>query len=274
MDSASSESEIYLYGVVAYDGTNYHGFQYQINLPTIQGELEKALGSFAASSSRVIGSGRTDSGVHAKGQAIAVRAIWRHSIAAFQKAWNSHLPSDIRIYNLQKVDDDFHPRYSALKRTYCYRVITSPSEQLSTWPLTDRFALYAQESLDLDRMNEAARTLLGRHDFATFGQPPQGNNTVREVFRAEWHTEHETLVLFGSQVKCLMVFTITANAFLYKMVRNITGTLLDVGRGVRTPDEISQALKAKDRSMSSKPVAPTGLIYEKVSYSSHWGLSL
>jgi len=267
------KSELYLCGIVTYDGTNYHGFQYQPYVSTIQGELEKALDSFVTRQSRINGSGRTDSGVHAKGQVISVRVIWRHGIGAFQRAWNSHLPPDICVDKLQEVSDDFHPRFSALSRTYCYRIILGQQPNLFCSPLTDRFALYVPQEIDIDLMSEAAQHLLGTHDFATFGQPPQGSNTVREILRAEFYSVQDDISFLNNYPGSLSVFIITANAFLYKMVRNITGTLLEVGKGNRSPDDVKIALEAKNRQLSGKPVPPTGLIFEQVSYADHWGLS-
>ena len=121
-DLSVSQSCQHIYGLVAYDGADYHGFQFQVGVPTIQGALEEALTAFTSVSGRVIGSGRTDTGVHAAGQVVGVRAHWKHSVADFQRAWNAHLPPSICIHQCGWAPADFHPRFSAVSRTYRYTV--------------------------------------------------------------------------------------------------------------------------------------------------------
>jgi tRNA pseudouridine38-40 synthase len=264
----------YICGLVAYDGTAYHGFQYQRDVSTIQGELERALCTLTKTDVRVIGSGRTDTGVHARGQVIAARVPWRHSVEALQRAWNVNLPDDIVVRRLQLAPTGFHARFSALGRTYRYAVyqFASSRDEAQRSPLTDRFAFYITKPLDLLAMNAAAEYLVGEHDFATFGQPPEGENTVRQVYDAAWQVVRSDLPTIMSYPGVLFVFTIKANAFLYQMVRNLVGSLLEVGYGRWRPEDVKSALVACDRKRSAPPAPPCGLTLEQVEYPNHLGL--
>ena len=260
----------YVAGLVTYDGTDYYGFQYQKDSATIQGALEQALSAFAQLEGRVVGSGRTDRGVHANGQVIAARVYWQHDVRALQQAWNAHLPQNICIRGLCAAPEAFHPRFSAVERTYRYTVyqvagldgLTTPKRS----PLTDRFAFHVPHELDVTAMNEAAKVLIGEHDFATFGQPPQGTITVRHLTQATWQVVKDELPALNRYASRQIVFTVTANAFLRQMVRNLVGTLLDVGQGKRTATDVEMALRAKGRELSSPPAPPHGLVLENVIY--------
>ena len=264
----------YYGALVAYDGTDYHGFQYQRNAPSVQDALEAALDRFTRRESRVVGAGRTDAGVHALGQVIAARVAWSHRATDLQRAWNANLPPAVTVRQVSEVADDFHPRFSAVSRTYRYTVQNYGGED---WrkvpyrsPLTDRFAFFEAHPLDLAAMNEAARHLVGTHDFATFGQPPEaGDGTVRSIVQAEWQSVDGAPAPLDQYPGRQLVFTITANAFLRQMVRNVVGTLLAVGRGERSVAEVAEALAARSRDRSAPPAAPQGLVLEKVTYP-HW----
>lgn len=265
----------YVCGLVAYDGSDYHGFQVQVGVPTIQGALEDALAAIATPAGRVVGSGRTDTGVHANGQVIAVRLYWRHSVADLQRAWNAHLPPDISLRRLVIAPEGFHPRFSALSRTYRYRIDQYEAGDYPPprWsPLTERYGLFVPRSLDLEAMRTAAKALVGEHDFATFGQPPQGVNTVRRIFEAEWRVVHTDLPPLDDFPGRRIVFTVRANAFLRQMVRNLVGSLLEVGQGRWSPDEMVLALAARDRSRSAPPAPPNGLVLERVEYPEYLGI--
>jgi len=267
-----SAPSIYVCGLVAYDGSDYHGFQYQVNALTIQGELEGALRSFTAFAGRVTGSGRTDAGVHASGQVIAAHVPWKHDVISLQRAWNAHLPPDIGLRGLMLAPDGFHPRFSAVTRTYRYWVDNyfvagRPAPRRS--PLTERYALFAPWSLDLDAMRRAACMLIGEHDFATFGQPPQGVNTVRRIVEADWRVVERNIPQLDEFPGRRMVFTVRANAFLRHMVRNLAGSLLEVGRSRWSPEDFASALAARDRSRSAPPAKPNGLVLEYVEYPDH-----
>lgn len=269
--SAPSDS-IYVCALVSYDGTRYCGSQYQPNAQTIQGELEQALYKLLGTNHRLALSGRTDTGVHASGQVISVRLPWRHPVNHLQRAWTHYLPNDIAIRRLSLAPDDFHPRYSAYSRTYRYTVVAQakPKSHLAPkfLPLHERFALYIPKLLDIELMNRTAQDyLIGEHDFASFGTDPHGDNTVRKIFQANWQSVDDPLVLLDQfEQSQKAVFTITATAFLRRMVRNIVGTLLAVGTGKLGPEDVYRILQAKDRSQSAPPVLANGLVLERVHY--------
>lgn len=238
---------------VEYDGTNYFGFQRQIAAQqTIQGELEKALSKLAQASIQVIGAGRTDAGVHARGQVIAFDfAAWRHGEGRLQRALNGTLPEDIAVRDVQVVSEEFHPRFDALRRGYRYTVWNRPNPS----PLRQRYAWHIRQPLDVAAMNVAAAHLIGEHDFATFGTPPQGDNTVRRLFRAEWQQHDDVLQ-----------FDIEGTAFLKRMVRSIVGSLRLVGIGRWSVDDFVTAMQAAERSRAGQTAPACGLVLEFVSY--------
>lgn len=256
--------------LVAYDGTDYHGFQVQAGVQSVQGVLEQALDRCCRRESRVVGAGRTDAGVHAGGQVVTVSVAWAHDTSDLERAWNVHLPSSVGVRCVQDAPVGFHPRFSAVSRTYRYTVqwYQAPMgfPQPRSSPLTERYALFETRTLDVAAMNEGASHLIGAHDFATFGRPPQGESTERRVIHAEWEANHVSLSRLDAFPGVQLVFTITANAFLRQMVRNIVGTLLQVGRGERSPESVREALAARDRSQSAPPAAPQGLVLERVTY--------
>jgi tRNA pseudouridine38-40 synthase len=266
---------LYVCGLVAYDGTEFHGFQIQQGVPTIQGTLEAVLQRLTGTPVRVHGAGRTDTGVHARGQVIAAQVPWRHSVADLQRAWNAHLPRSIAVRKVQQAPDGFHPRYSAVARTYRYSVIEaadpSPAAPRHS-PLTDRFAWYVTGPLNLVAMQAAAAQLLGEQDFATFGQPPVGENTVRTVDVATWQVVESNLPPLGDDVGRTLIFTIRANAFLYQMVRNLVGALVAVGQGRWTVAQFEAALRACLRSQAAPPAPPQGLVLERVDFPAGLGL--
>lgn len=269
---------MYVVGLVAYDGTDYSGFQIQRNALTIQSVLEDALTACTFQQERVHGSGRTDSGVHASGQVIATNVVWNHSAADLQNAWNAFLPESVAIRQLVEAPAAFHPRFSAERRTYRYTLFDSEPVDYSAQageiqaraprssPLVERFALYVPQRLNLPAMQEAATHLLGEHDFLTFGQPPQGENTVRSVYNATWQHVTTTLPQLHRYPGRQLTFTITANAFLRHMVRNIVGTMLNIGKGLWEVGEISRLIQARDRSRCAPPAPPNGLVLEHVAY--------
>lgn len=240
-----------LMAVVEYDGTNYCGFQEQAAGPTIQQAIEKALTAVTQEEIRIIGAGRTDTGVHAKGQVIAFNTAWRHSIAELQRALNAVLPEDIAVRELKPVPEGFHPRFDALSRWYRYTIFNQPVRS----PLVRRFAYHFPRPLDVAAMNEAASALVGTNDFASFGRAPQGENTVRQVYRAQF-TPEEPFVYFD----------IEANAFLHRMVRRIVGTLLLVGTGELSAEGFVEILQSADINRAGQAVPAHGLCLMKVNY--------
>jgi len=245
------ERNRYFRAVVEYDGTDYHGFQIQADQSSIQGILEDALNNLTQQQARVAGAGRTDAGVHARGQVIAFHARWRHSVADLHRAMNAVLPRDVSLVSLKIASEEFHPRYSAQSRWYRYTVHNQPVRS----PLSRRWAFYVPLPLDVSVMNRASASLIGEHDFATFGRPPQGENSVRRVLRASWQSRESFLY-----------FDIEANAFLQRMVRSLMGTLLQVGAGKLSPEEFVSRLAACDRSLAGPTAPPQGLCLMAVSY--------
>lgn len=235
-----------------YDGADYLGFQVQPGAITVQSVLERALQRLTGQTTRLRYAGRTDAGVHASGQVIAAQVRWRHSLEDLERAWNAVLPLDVAVRELKLVDDPtFHPRYSALSRVYRYTVWTMPWRS----PLHQRFAHHERRPLDMAAMNRAASILVGSHDFASFGQPTQGEVTVRRVDSAIWWQD-------GS----LLTFEIEANAFLRRMVRTIVATLLEVGIGRRSAADVSAILAARERSKAAPPAPACGLCLVAVKY--------
>ncbi len=239
---------------VQYDGTAYYGFQRQRRgVPSIQAELESALTRLVNHPMRVLGAGRTDTGVHALGQVISFTIEWpdRHGPEALHRALNANLPPDIVIAELAEADPGFHPRYDARRRCYEYRILNTPVRQ----PLLRHRAWHVAGALDVERMNEAAVCLIGEHDFATFGRPTVGESTVREIFDAHWQRQGE-----------LLVFRVCANAFLNRMVRSIVGSLKAVGSGKWTSEMLAGALAARQRKRSATAAPAHGLYLVSVEY--------
>lgn len=241
--------------VVAYDGTDYAGFQRQAgSTPTIQGTLEDAIERVTGQRVTVKGAGRTDAGVHATGQVIGFEVPWRHSPEDLKRALNANLPETIALQALTLAEAGFHPRYDARRRAYEYTFYCAPVRQ----PLLNKYAWHValNRPLDLEAMQRAAALLIGTHDFATFGQPPQGETTIREVFHSG----------FSDASGEVIRYSIEANAFLYRMVRRIMGALIRVGSGELTLDRFEMAFCAADGRWPN-PTAPAhGLCLVKVTY--------
>lgn len=240
-----------LRATVAYDGTDFHGFQRQANARSVQGELEAALGRICRQPVTVAGAGRTDAGVHATGQVIAFEATWRHTLDELQRAANSELPEDVAMVDLEPCEPGFHPRFSARSRVYEYRVTETPVRR----PLSRRYEWQIDHPLDAAAVARAAGWLVGTHNFAAFGTAPQGDGTVRTVTRADW-----------AGAAGAWRFTIEANAFLFRMVRRIVATLVRAGSGQIDPDEVKDILASGD-SRRVKGAAPAcGLCLVQVNY--------
>ncbi len=244
-------SEGYYRAIIEYDGSDFLGFQIQRQGRTVQGEIESVLRRLTQQPVRITGAGRTDAGVHATGQVVAFRAPWKHATEDLFRAVNALLPEDIAFRSLEKAPRNFHPRFSALRRCYRY--------QFGLWtghsPLRSRYAWEIGPKLDIRAMQQAADRLIGVHDFATFGQPPDGEITIRQVFSAEFIHRSPWLYL-----------DLCANAFLRRMVRTITTTLVQIGQGVRSVEDIDLLLQAKDRSLAPPPAPAKGLILTMVEY--------
>jgi tRNA pseudouridine38-40 synthase len=237
--------------VVAYDGTGYGGFQRQKNALSIQGELEQVLEKLTGVQTRVLAAGRTDAGVHAEGQVIAFDTGWDHTLAELYRGMNALLSSQVAVLHLEMAESEFHPRYDALRRCYRYTIYRGAVRN----PLVARFSLHVARSIDLNAMRAAAQMLVGRQDFAAFGSPPAGVSTIRKVYHAKWVQEDPWLY-----------FDIEANAFLYRMVRMVVGTLLRVGYGTLTVDAFREILRSNARNKAGPAVSAQGLTLKSVVY--------
>ncbi|HEM61380.1 MAG TPA: tRNA pseudouridine(38-40) synthase TruA [Chloroflexi bacterium] len=237
--------------VVEYDGTGYAGFQYQPDLPTVQSELERVLAEVTQEPQRIVGSGRTDAGVHAKGQVVHFVTGWRRSLEELHRAFNALLSPDVAVRQMSVVPDDFHARFSALSREYRYTILNQEIRS----PVERHYAYHCGEPLDEGAMGAALEHLVGTHDFASFGQPTQGEVTVRNVL-------HAGCVREGSHI----YVEIKANAFLRRMVRSVVGTLLLVGRGSLLPSDVKGILEARDRGQAGPPAPAHGLCLMRVNY--------
>ena len=238
--------------IVAYDGTNYQGFQRQKNGVGIQQVLEKALTEVLREPILIKAAGRTDAGVHALGQVISFTTSSRIPPENYRRALEPHLPPDIAVREAFCVPDDFHARFDAVDKTYQYRLLYSPlpdpTQRNTTWEF--------REKVDVERMNEAAALLLGKHDFTSFkNQGSQDTSPVRTLTEARWVQDGD-----------LYTFTITGDGFLYRMVRNIVGCLVRVGTGKWDKEDFARVLAAKNRKQAGMAAPPQGLYLMHVSY--------
>ncbi|TAK36319.1 MAG: tRNA pseudouridine(38-40) synthase TruA [Chloroflexota bacterium] len=239
--------------VVEYEGTAYHGFQKQAALPTVQEELEKALAALTGETIRIHGAGRTDTGVHAKGQVVSFVTESALRARAFVTGLNFYLPDDIAVRSVEVVDASFDARHSALSREYRYIVLNAPARS----PLWRRFSYHVEKWLDVEAMSTAWRAILGRRDFAAFASTigRERRSTVRTIYTASVERRGELILL-----------DVGADAFLPHQVRNMVGTVLLVGRGTSSVDEFVDVLASGDRSRAG-PAAPAhGLCLMRVNY--------
>lgn len=192
---------------LAYDGTGFFGFQRQGNTRTVQSVFEKVLRELGWQEETILFAGRTDTGVHASGQIVVFALDWQHEDEALINALNAKLPPDAAVDQLTRVEADFHPRYDASSRCYLYNIYQKPERD----PLQDRFAWQVWPMLELERLNQAASFLAGKHDFSAFGRAMKpGASTIREVILSQWTEQYGRLQ-----------YKIEGNAFLYHMVRRI-----------------------------------------------------
>lgn len=247
---------------VSYDGTNFSGFQRQANARSVQDEIEQALTKICGAPITVTGAGRTDAGVHATGQVIAFELDWRHPLDALTRAINITLPDDVAVRDLEPCGERFHPRFSARSRVYEYTLVMSrdriPTLRWYTWQLYG--------PLDVAQMNAAAAHLIGSHDFAAFGTPTVGEVTRREVYRAVWQAVEHEIGYDGMLVPRQMKFVIEANGFLYRMVRRVVATLVWVGQGKLTADDVADILQRRDANRVKSTAPAQGLCLVDVTY--------
>ena len=237
---------------VAYDGTNYCGWQVQPNGITVQEALNQCLSEFSGENIETIGASRTDAGVHALGNVAVFDTEMRMPGDKFSFALNQRLPEDIRIQKSEEVDADFHPRYVKSQKTYEYRILNC------RFPIpTERFySHFTYIPLDVDKMKEAASYLIGEHDFKSFcGTGAQVKTTVRTVKEIQIEKSGDRITI-----------RITGEGFLYNMVRIIDGTLMDIGGGLYPPEKMKEILEAKDRKKAGPTAPARGLTLMKIQY--------
>lgn len=230
---------------VEYDGSRFHGWQWQSDHPSVQQALEGALGRIAAAPVRVAASGRTDAGVHATGQVVSFISAASRPDKAWLRGTNSLLPAGVAVRWVARVDESFHARFSATGRRYLYVIQEQPQRP----GLADRYVTWSRQRLDDDAMHRAAQSLVGEHDFSSFrGGGCQARTPVRCI--------QQILV---RRFESLVVIDVTANAFLLHMVRNIAGVLLDVGVARQRVEWVADVLACRDRTLASVTAPPGGL---------------
>jgi tRNA pseudouridine38-40 synthase len=250
---------------IAYDGTDFHGWQIQAEKPTIQGEIVNVLRRLTQEHVYLHGAGRTDAGVHALGQVGSFRTQSALSAEEFQRALNALLPQTIRIVGSEEVGPDFDARWSARGKIYRYRIYRGKVVPPMIW----RYVLHYPFPLDEEPMRDAAARFAGTHDFASFAastgseEDDKERSTEREIFSTE-------LVRTADDEE--LVFTVRGRSFLRYMVRKMVGTLLDVGRGRLKPEDIDRLFELRDRSKSGPTVPPQGLVMVEVQHEEAWRL--
>jgi tRNA pseudouridine38-40 synthase len=238
--------------IIAYDGSNYQGWQIQPQAETIQGVLEEKLKLITGETPRLHAAGRTDAGVHALGQVVNFSLKHHIPASSLLLALNSTLPKDIVINDIQEVAPDFQARYCARSKKYVYRILQQPQPS----PFERHYAWHIRKFLDIESMRCSARYLIGSHNFASFqGAGCTAKNLVKTINEIDFQQNSHILSI-----------VISGDGFLRHMVRNIVGTLIEVGRGKLPPDEIKVILEACDRRAAGPTAPPRGLYLAKVEY--------
>jgi tRNA pseudouridine38-40 synthase len=243
---------------IEYDGSGFQGWQIQDGTRTVQGCLELALSRVADHTIRTVCAGRTDAGVHATAQVVHFDSMAERSARSWIFGGNAHLPPDVSILWAKPVAPDFHARFGAIRRDYRYLIINRPTRPA----LFSGHSSWEYRALDVEPMREAARHLLGEHDFSSFrALACQAKSPVRTVHRLEVSRDGERVYI-----------DIAANAFLHHMVRNIAGVLMAVGMGKRSPLWAKKVLEARDRTVGGVTAPPNGLYLVAVEYPARFGL--
>jgi tRNA pseudouridine38-40 synthase len=237
---------------IQYDGTNYAGWQIQPGERTIQGELARVLALLDHRPVTVHGAGRTDRGAHAENQVASFLLKRDFNARLLLRAINANLEPDIRVFDVEFVEDSFHARLSAKRKTYCYKIwngdVVSPFQR--------RYVFHCRYPLDLTKMQQAASLLVGAHDFSAFTvMSSEVENRVRTLERLDVSKNGEVIFI-----------TAVADGFLRHMVRTIAGTLIDVGRGLRSVSSVAEALESRDRRLAGPTAPAAGLTLVRVDY--------
>ncbi|AHH10166.1 tRNA pseudouridine(38-40) synthase TruA [Borrelia coriaceae] len=237
---------------IAYDGSLYYGFQIQPKKPTIQREIEKALEKISKTKTKIHSAGRTDKGVHAKGQIISFYITININLKNLKIALNSLLKEDIRIIKLKYVEDAFQPRFNAKKRKYSYYILNNENH----YPWERYKAYYVKKKLNINRLNEMAKMLIGIHDFTTFSCiKDQTNSKLKEIYFAKFKKKNK-----------FIIFEIIGSSFLWKMVRSIVGTMIDIEIKNEPVDIFKQILNSKNRKFTRTTAPAKALFLDKVFY--------
>jgi tRNA pseudouridine38-40 synthase len=248
---------------IAYDGTEFHGWQIQTGKPTIQGEIVNVLRRLTQENIALHGAGRTDAGVHALGQVASFRTQSGLCAEEFQRALNALLPHSIRIVAAEEVGPEFNARWSSRGKIYRYRLYRGKVVPPMIW----RYVLHYPFPLDEDAMRDASARFVGVHDFASFAastgseEDDMERSTEREIYSTE---------LVRTPDNEELVFTVCGRSFLRYMVRKMVGTLLDVGRGRLKPEDVDRLYELRDRSKSGPTVPPQGLVMVEVQHEEAW----
>ncbi|RPI88644.1 MAG: tRNA pseudouridine(38-40) synthase TruA [Chloroflexi bacterium] len=240
--------------ILAYDGTGFKGFQKQARARTVQAVVEEALHELGWQGKSILGAGRTDTGVHAVGQVIAFDLDWVHGTQDLLNALNANLPPDVAARNVFLAAPNFHPRFDAYSRSYRYSLFCDPVPN----PIQERYAWRVWPAVDFERLNQCAERLKGRHIFGAFGSPPHSRGTtIRIVYHSVWVQEGP-----------MLVFEITANAFLYHMVRRLVAVQVEIVQ--RNWDSDDMRMYMESDTKPPQGLAPAnGLVLAEVSYPSY-----
>ncbi|MFL2761700.1 MAG: tRNA pseudouridine(38-40) synthase TruA [Dehalococcoidia bacterium] len=238
---------------IEYDGSRYSGFQFQPNVQTIQGEIEKSLSQLTQLGTNIVGAGRTDAGVHAKGQIVAFHINPKYSLHTIMNALNFYLPSDISVKSAQVVPKEFHPRRDATSRRYIYTILNS----LTRSPMLENFSHHSPEKLEMDLMKKSIIKFKGIHDFKLFSaklEDPDGS-TLRHIYDATIHRTSDIIEIH-----------VEGSSFLPRQVRRMVGAILDLGRSKLTSAQFDRLLEAKKTSAIAHSLPPNGLCLQEVKY--------
>ena len=236
---------------IAYDGSEFFGFQRQGETRTVQLEIENSLRKLGWNGQTIFAAGRTDTGVHASGQVVAFDLEWKHSDDTLLKALNAKLPKDVAVHAVKVAAERFHPRFEAISRCYHYRIYCQPTRD----PMSDRYRWRVWPPVSIKDLQLAAQELIGTHDFAAFGSPPKkGGNTIRTIFSADWTNTSEEFL-----------FQVKANSFLYHMVRKIVYLQVKIAQGVWTVDQLHDGVYHQVDQLSGLAI-PNGLELVQVQY--------
>ena len=238
--------------IVEYEGTNYHGFQRQQNVRTVQEEIEKSVNKFTGEEIKINGAGRTDAGVHATGQVVAFNTGSVYGVNTFVGAVNHYLPEDISVKKVWEVSYNFHPRKDAISKVYTYSILNSEVPS----PLKRKFVTMVKHRLDVDVMNEGAKLFLGEHDFKVFtcSSELEGKCTIREIVRSHIDDSEN-----------MLRYTVEGNGFLRYQIRRMVGALVKVGIGKMGLDELRQVISGNKYTVTDRMPAK-GLCLYKVNY--------